>query len=71
VRAAERAETTRGVADTASELLDLIYSPTPRAPALNTDRPDHELSFIELQHDAVVVVSLRVDDFAQIQMHLA
>ena len=32
----------------------------------DADRTDLELAFIELQDDAIVVVSLRVDDLAQI-----
>ena len=45
---------------------DDINSPSPNAPVLKTDRSDLELAFPELQDDAVVVVSLRVNDFAQI-----
>ena len=38
-----------------------IAHPTPGAPALETDRPD---ALLALKDDAVVVVRLRVDDFA-------
>src|SRR5215831_250675 len=40
-----------------------IESPPPCGPMLDTDRPDLELVAIELQNDAIVVVSLRVNDF--------
>jgi hypothetical protein len=33
---------------------DSIDSPAPRCPALNTDRSDLELAFIELQDDTVL-----------------
>jgi hypothetical protein len=36
---------------------------------LDSNRPDLELAAIELEDDAVVLVGLRVDDFAQIEGH--
>jgi len=43
-----------------------VDSPTPCGPLLDADRPDLELVAITLQDDAIVVVSLRVDDLAQV-----
>ena len=38
---------------------------------LNPDRADLELAVLALQDDAVALVSLGVDDFAQIEVHIA
>jgi hypothetical protein len=45
---------------------DGINSPSPCGPVLDANRSDLELVAIALQDDAVVLVSLRVDDFPQI-----
>src|SRR5262249_33451858 len=50
---------------------DGIDSPTPRSAVLDADRPDFEFVALTLKDDAIVVVSLGMDDLSQIQVHPA
>ena len=50
---------------------DRIDGPTPHTLVLDSNRPDLYLVAIELEDDAIVVVSLGVDDFAEIESHAA